>query len=797
MARRTRRLSAVQRPALATASPLGESTAHNRSLGDSQRTTSPQVDKITLNTSALQRSWVGNDDDAERQAARQRRRSLAASAASDGQATRRPPRASNAADESSQYTEAEVRGQKLSDEQLAELYASTIKLCAENRVNASNSWKLQLIDYIAAVASTRGAASPSAAESGRAGERNSVTEALRTNFVLAGSTIDAGARIYSCRVDSVHSNAFRILSGLSVADGVYGDDGQEDETEGRRRAAATAGGEDDAAADSDQEADDGEGGETRGAGRRRRGKRGAGGQTLESNLDNITLKKLERDFVVDPLFQKMAAAINEGGAKGLLTNVLDVLPDGALALDSSALADALGVQAAAEMDDDDDAAAAAAAAASDAVIWPAAVNLSPWLSREESSELCPQSAQALRNAEATVAAVGASVPEEERMAGSPTHPAADEPADILDYADGFDIDGAEATLAEERRLREMLQNELTEDSCSLTEEASGEAEPSAARTEVAALMMARGADAFEIHTALDRQRLAGDNWLAATANDLLGSWAGPDQWRPRAAAGGDGGDAPAKRPRGRTAQLLDFRSRPPELDFADKFATGPKRNSHQLSAVALERQTPASTTLPEDMRYTVADMMRLFSVSRRVPLGGSRGEAATETGLGEELDWRAFQDASFCGAAIDAGGDDDEDADVSATVADDIGDALASLYLSEDEGGTERRPALIEAPPTVERWQVGYATVAKRIDVRRLKEHLWQALCTQHAATPESNQEVHLQQLMGAVHTWAPPEQLPELSISYLFICLLHLANEQRLHLHDTPQLDDVLVAFS
>eukprot|EP00166_Cyanidium_caldarium_P005871 ctg_747.g407 len=509
MARRTRRLSAVQRAALATASPLGESTAHNRSLGDSQRTTSPQVDKITLNTSALQRSWVGNDDDAERQAARQRRRSLAASAASDGQATRRPPRASNAADESSQYTEAEVRGQKLSDEQLAELYASTIKLCAENRVNASNSWKLQLIDYIAAVASTRGAASPSAAESGRAGERNSVTEALRTNFVLAGSTIDAGARIYSCRVDSVHSNAFRILSGLSVADGVYGDDGQEDETEGRRRAAATAGGEDDAAADSDQEADDGEGGETRGAGRRRRAGAGlCGGSAVSENG-----RRHQRGRCQGTAHQRVGCFAGWRVGAGLGR------PGGCA-----------GRTGGREMDDDDD----AAAAASDAVIWPAAVNLSPWLSREESSELCLQSAQALRNAEATVAAAGASVPEEERMAGSPTPPAANGPADILDYADGFDIDGAEATLAEERRLREMLQNELTEDSCSLTEEASGEAEPSAARTEVAALMMARGADAFEIHTALDRQRLAGDNWLAATANDLLGAWAGPDQWRPRA-----------------------------------------------------------------------------------------------------------------------------------------------------------------------------------------------------------------------------------------------------------------------
>jgi len=36
-----------------------------------------------------------------------------------------------------------------------------------------------------------------------------------TNFQVASCTLDASVKIYSCRVDSVHNETFKVLGGLS------------------------------------------------------------------------------------------------------------------------------------------------------------------------------------------------------------------------------------------------------------------------------------------------------------------------------------------------------------------------------------------------------------------------------------------------------------------------------------------------------------------------------------------------------------------------------------------------------
>jgi condensin complex subunit 2 len=73
-----------------------------------------------------------------------------------------------------------------------------------------------------------------------------------------------------------------------------------------------------------------------------------GVNTLESNMDNITVKKFDLAFDVDPLFKKTSASFDEGwininssvlmdigGAKGLLINHLSVYNNCELLFDSS------------------------------------------------------------------------------------------------------------------------------------------------------------------------------------------------------------------------------------------------------------------------------------------------------------------------------------------------------------------------------------------------------------------------------------------------------------------------------
>lgn len=54
-------------------------------------------------------------------------------------------------------------------------------------------------------------------------------------------------------------------------------------------------------------------------------RRETGGEiTLEKNLNNIDVSKYDLEFELDPLFQRTSAKFDEGGAKGLLLNNLNV-----------------------------------------------------------------------------------------------------------------------------------------------------------------------------------------------------------------------------------------------------------------------------------------------------------------------------------------------------------------------------------------------------------------------------------------------------------------------------------------
>lgn len=67
------------------------------------------------------------------------------------------------------------------------------------KIDKKNAWNLNLIDHMEDMV-------VSAAN---------VNEDGSTNYAAAGSTIDAGIKIYSSRVDSVHAETYKVLSNLS------------------------------------------------------------------------------------------------------------------------------------------------------------------------------------------------------------------------------------------------------------------------------------------------------------------------------------------------------------------------------------------------------------------------------------------------------------------------------------------------------------------------------------------------------------------------------------------------------
>ncbi|XP_041879111.1 condensin complex subunit 2, partial [Corvus kubaryi] len=121
-----------------------------------------------------------NDDERER---RQRRRSRAVDSSLQGLGSP-APRPESWQPPLPQWSNA----------QIAEHYSTCIKLCSENKITTKNAFGLHLIDYMTEILK----------------QKNSEL----TNFKVAAGTLDASAKIYAVRVDSVHADTYRVLGNL-------------------------------------------------------------------------------------------------------------------------------------------------------------------------------------------------------------------------------------------------------------------------------------------------------------------------------------------------------------------------------------------------------------------------------------------------------------------------------------------------------------------------------------------------------------------------------------------------------
>nr|GMC85654.1 condensin complex subunit 2 [Ipomoea batatas] len=169
----------------------------------------------------------------------------------------------------------------LDKKQIFELFQNCIKLASENKINQKNTWELGLIDHLRDII--------------KAEEENDA----ETNFQKASCTLEAGVKIYSMRVDSVHSEAYKVLGGINRV-------GQENEQDPVVE---------DANIDNEQSGDNP---------KKEQSRKLSPLSTLESSFEALNVKKFDVAFAVDPLYHQTSAQFDEGGAKGLLLNNLGV-----------------------------------------------------------------------------------------------------------------------------------------------------------------------------------------------------------------------------------------------------------------------------------------------------------------------------------------------------------------------------------------------------------------------------------------------------------------------------------------
>ncbi|KAF5373258.1 hypothetical protein D9615_007456 [Tricholomella constricta] len=143
-----------------------------------------------------------------------------------------------------------------------------MKMATDNKINAANSWNFALIDYFHDMSLLRN------------NDDNSI------NFQRASCTLDGCVKIWTSRVDSVGTETGKLLSNLASESTEEGGGDGEGESQKKKSRGPAA--------------------------------------TLAKDASQLQSKKLELEFSVDPLFKKTCADFDEGGAQGLLMNHLSL-----------------------------------------------------------------------------------------------------------------------------------------------------------------------------------------------------------------------------------------------------------------------------------------------------------------------------------------------------------------------------------------------------------------------------------------------------------------------------------------
>ncbi|CAO1619137.1 unnamed protein product [Jaminaea pallidilutea] len=328
---------------------------------------------------------------------------------------------------------------------------------------------------------------------------------------------------------------------------------------------------------------------------------------------------------------------------------------------------------------------------------------------------------------------------------------------------------------------------------------------------------------------------------------LMKSWAGPEHWKMRGRLAGFGGSAQAKsqNANGEGGDEAEHeaakKKRAPKEAFVIDFTSQDAPSTKEIfeppkapTSILLPKGRPKAEAflLPEDQHFSSRKLLRLFSKPRavlniRTRKGALRfGGGAGLPGFGAMPDdaemgtdfWaqqQALRDA-------DGGGFDDGA---------DFGDGAPMpldtqfYHDGDDEGAFEMASAMPQSDPNsaadvdvadfeeddlaaqaaalrrVKPEYVNYAKKAKRVDVRKLKENILRELGIEGAVPTEEEQgdESHeaglkdaaavdgdaktFRSVLTGLRKAYPKEKMEEISTSFCFICLLHLANEEGLEL--------------
>ena len=617
--------------------------------------------------------------------------------------------------------------------------------------------------------------------------------------------------------------------------------------------------------------------------------------TLAPSFASLQLKKMELEFSVDPLFKKVAADFDEGGAKGLLLNHLAIDVTGRIVFDSSDDAgDATvgaedtrrrsgglaGDEGAATAKETDVEQRPSSHESQDGKIDMTALGQKffPNLAKLDDQDICPS----LKSFGLGDPTTSLDIPflralEDWRQdKESPQKGGMGDKSGIFlddDNAAGFDEDdgalagfdvGADAAFGEGGEA--WVKTAAMEPQMYIPD---GGLEEGGINGDKGGEAM--GVGGFDVESdqyvvSLHQKKAEGDHEdiLSYFDNALRKNWAGPEHWRIRRIRDitKPAAPAPSKR-KEKEPFLIDF-SAPLDPALAELIYT-PAASNSSISLPKTQWKSKTRNLLPDDKHFNSRQLLRLFLKpkarmgTRRSARGGNHESTRTkqdEVPEGEmdeafwarkenianqnPMDEEAHQgnyDANFFqddGLAFPEGPPEDDDGFADAREAfsprlerspgaesQGIAGVLANADGSQEGAfGTQ----LVTQSRRLRPEYVQYARVAKKVDVRRLKEEMWRGIgieevsCLLHsrlastltggqinapptpasapsAPPPKSGDGVFkFTSVMNNLQQVYPKQAMADISTSYCFICLLHLANEKGLTLESQPGLEELSI---
>ncbi|NWU09744.1 CND2 protein, partial [Cephalopterus ornatus] len=620
-----------------------------------------------------------------------------------------------------------------SNVQISEHYGTCIRLCTENKITMRNAFGLHLIDYMTEILKQK--------------------DSEFTSFKVAAGTLDASAKIYSVRVDTVHADTYKVLGGL-----------------GKDSAPAKgldSPGEEDSSAPE--------------AVKKVQPKKKQSFKTIEQNLNNINVSEANRRCQVDPMFQKAAASFDECNTAGIFLTGLRsqnfhselqfesrivLLPSSeTLSLPNSDPVKMMGLK---------------SLLAHCVEKRPICSSLAGFQFTKWDEESHEESALALLDkfkksehvfdpnaeVESDGEACAPPLPEDEFHSDSPGSRAAKKLGEFTDNINSFGT---------------VSQNQSK-------------------RTD-GALFGEGDVETMCLHLSMNPGE------YSYFSPRTLSMWAGPQHWRfkPRHTSNANS----EKETRKRNVKKVFELNFDENVDFEAYFCK--TKASVTLARSILERHNVRSTTLPADFNYDPQNILQLF-LKPLVKLNRMSEPVTTlenEAEIGD-YDYNNPNDTSnFCPALQVADSDDDNDPSEFLAQTGEFNPQGLQLngVLNRVDVTTYGELNLIAEPQKINKIAIQYAKTAKKMDMRRLKENMWQLLTDgQKKGTVREVEdaeeedmsvvagEKNLSNITKDLLHRLPAAMAANLSVPLAFVCLLHLANEKNLKLEGTEDMSDVLV---